>query len=109
MKLLPWKLLRKCIFCGKRQNLEFTNEFGIYGAVSTFKYAFHMLCLENVMMEPEKYGHKNVDAALNICDLKKRHESIKETQQELYLKRCSELRKMAYNTPWWTMKKFGGK
>jgi hypothetical protein len=58
----------KCCFCGNVDG-EITSvpKYGIYEEVGHRTF-FHDECLEAIQLEPEKYGHKIVDIAIDIQD-----------------------------------------
>jgi len=68
----------KCYFCqGKNGLLHSVCEYGIYGGVSS-RIFYHPECLELVEINPEKFGHKVMDKALHIIELR-----------ELCIKQCN--------------------
>lgn len=103
---LPWEFMRRCSFCKKRRNLSFVLAYGIYGQCAFQKYAYHNKCLEKVMEDPEKYGHKLVDKALEIVDAIKKDNDLKGYTFEK-LKEKSRILKEEFNKiPWWKLEKY---
>jgi len=106
MALVPWKFGRKCCFCGEKENLSFAPAYGIYGEQLKRKYAFHYGCLENVLEEPEKYGHRKADLALVIINCMKKKENRDKNYYTKYKEKQNKLRNEFEKIPWWTLEKF---
>lgn len=103
----PWKFMRKCCFCGKREKLSFVPAYGIYGE-SKLLYAFHYSCLENILEEPEKYGHRKTDLALVIINcIKNKLDSTKHYFME-YKEKQNKIKEEYKKIPWWCLEKFKG-
>ncbi len=65
----------KCYFCGIKDGLiHSVCAHGIYGEVGK-RIFYHPECLQMVEVNPEKFGHRMMDKAIHIEDLRK--ESIK--------------------------------
>ncbi len=63
----------KCYFCKEKAGfMHSVQDYGIYGAVGSRTF-YHPECLEMVEIDPEKFGHKWVDKAININDLFKQN------------------------------------
>ena len=62
----------KCCFCGKKHGLLYSvYGSGIYFSDIGKRYFYHPECLELVQLSPEKFGHRIMDLAVDICDKKK--------------------------------------
>jgi hypothetical protein len=60
----------KCVFCGKKGGiLHSVHAYGMYGDIGK-RHFYHDECLQLIECEPEKFGHKVVDMALYINELK---------------------------------------
>jgi len=63
----------KCYFCGEKSGvMQSVHEFGVYASDIGKRIFYHQECLEMIEIEPEKHGHRMVDKALNIIELKKK-------------------------------------
>ncbi len=61
----------KCYFCGSKDGLlHSVHEHGIYGEAGK-RLFYHDQCLKIIEVDPEKFGHKLIDKALHIHELKK--------------------------------------
>ena len=61
----------RCYFCEKKKGLfHSVHDHGIYGDVGR-RIFYHPECHEMVTTFPERHGHRLVDKAINIHDLKK--------------------------------------
>ena len=67
---MAWTLGKiKCCFCNDRDGIiHSVCDYGIYGDVGG-RIFYHPECLEMVEWKPEKFGHRMMDKAINICDL----------------------------------------
>ena len=105
----------KCILCGKkgplklsahgnfilREYLEYEEDlsavtwvekYGLYMANErTKQWSFHPTCVQEVLCQPEKWGHAKVDIALEIVDRKDTERAKKE--QARLLKQESDLQR----------------
>jgi hypothetical protein len=69
----------KCCFCEKKGGIfHSVHEHGIYGEIRK-RIFYHPECLELIESYPEVYGHRSVDMALHIHDLRK--ENIKRNNE----------------------------
>ena len=72
----------KCCFCeGKMGLFHSVHSYGIYAYDMGKRIFYHPECLEIVEMDPEKYGHKMIDLAIEISD--RRKENIKQTNSKI--------------------------
>ncbi len=63
----------ECCFCGKKDGvIHSVCEYGIYGGVGKRRF-YHPECMEMVEIDPEKFGHKLIDIAIHINDLRKQN------------------------------------
>ena len=84
MPLIIGKL--KCCFCKKNKGvLTSVHEYGIYGEVGK-RIFFHEQCMEQIEMEPEKFGHINADMAIKIHDLMNKNSKQNECIIEQFVK-----------------------
>jgi len=61
----------KCWFCDEKGGIiHSVHDYGIYGEVGK-RVFYHPECLEMVEMDPEKFGHKWADKAIQINELQK--------------------------------------
>lgn len=59
--------MKKCKICGKKDNeVKSIPRHGIYG--SLFKWHYHEMCVKDAIRNPEKWGNKAVDTAIEITD-----------------------------------------
>ena len=63
----------KCILCSKRsggcKEISWVEEYGHYNMRRKAKgWYYHQGCLKDALCNPEKYGHKRVDIAMEIVD-----------------------------------------
>jgi len=59
----------KCCFCEKIDGvISSVPKYGIYANDVDGRIFFHDECLEVIQLDPEKYGHKVVDRAVDIQD-----------------------------------------
>ena len=64
----------KCVFCDRKNGFfHSVHAYGIYGELGERLY-YHPECLSMVEMDPEKFGHKMVDKALHLNELKERND-----------------------------------
>ena len=62
----------KCCFCGEKRGVfHSVHQYGIYGETGK-RFFYHPECLELIETYPEVYGHKAVDMALHIHELKEK-------------------------------------
>jgi len=72
----------KCYFCGGKDGvIHSVCDHGIYGDVGG-RIFYHPECLEMVEYKPEKFGHRMMDKALHIAELRKHN--IENCNKELY-------------------------
>lgn len=63
----------KCWFCGGKDGvIHSVCEYGIYGDAGK-RIFYHQECLEMVEVYPEIFGHKTMDKAIHIDDLRKKN------------------------------------
>ena len=82
----------KCWFCDEKAGLIYSvQDYGIYGEVGK-RVFYHPECLEMVEMEPEKFGHKWADKAIQINELCKQNRGRCNVQiVEKYKKKIDKL------------------
>jgi len=84
------KYLKRCPCCKKRKGVKRVCEYGIYG--SRYWYPYHDECLEDVLCNPEKYGHKVVDYFIGITEKIKSQRARDAQEQEYILERQERAR-----------------
>ncbi len=63
----------KCCFCHRKNGvIHSVCDYGIYGEVGKRKF-YHPECIEMVELDPEKFGHKLIDIAIHINELRKQN------------------------------------
>jgi hypothetical protein len=78
---------KKCIFCHKKDDkLEYANKWGLYG-MSESEDAFHPDCVKERVCNPEKFGSREVDRAIDITD---RFEKTVDTEKLMIERRKNE-------------------
>lgn len=64
----------KCCFCKSIFGvLASVHGYGIYGTELGHRVFYHEECLQHVIENPEQYGHRNIDMAIDITDKKKQN------------------------------------
>ena len=64
----------KCYFCKEKDGFMYSVcDYGIYGAVGS-RIFYHPECLEVIQINPEASGHKLMDKAIEIDDLRRDNE-----------------------------------
>ena len=82
----------RCCFCNSKKGfIHSICDYGSYGEVGR-RLHYHPECLELVQMYPEAYGHRAVDQALNIIDLKKKAMEFNKDIISDYEKKLESLR-----------------
>jgi hypothetical protein len=83
----PFKRWRRCYFCRGIDNLKYVKSYGAYGDAG-WNIAYHEDCFKDIIGNPEKYSHNDVDKAIQITEYieywRKRDEDFK--------KRCAYLK-----------------
>jgi len=70
----------KCCFCKRKDGLlSSVHDYGIYGEDVGSRIFYHDECLIAVTEYPERYGHNNVDMAIQIVERKKENIKINES------------------------------
>jgi len=84
----------RCYFCNAKNGLfHAVHDYGVYGDVGK-RIFYHPECLEMVEMDPERFGHKWADKAINIGELRKRNiDDCNKTLVEVFEKRVETLHK----------------
>ena len=60
----------KCCFCNKKDGIiTSVCDYGCYGEIGK-RIFYHEECLQLIEAEPEKFGHRMMDKAISINDLK---------------------------------------
>lgn len=60
----------RCYFCQNKSGLlHSVCEYGMYGEIGK-RIFYHSECLELIERSPEKFGHKMMDKALHIIELR---------------------------------------
>lgn len=86
----------KCIFCEAKKGLfHSVHAYGIYGQIGNRLY-YHPECLDMVESNPERHGHRMVDKALHIVELKK--QNITNTNQYIVEKYEEKIEKIHRNS-----------
>lgn len=85
----------KCYFCGNKNGvIHSVCDYGIYGEVGK-RIFYHPECINMVEKDPEKFGHKMMDKALNIYDL--REQNIKNCNNTLVERFNKKVEKLHQN------------
>jgi hypothetical protein len=70
----------RCCFCkGKYGLLSSVHGHGIYSSDIGQRIFYHDECLVSVTEHPERYGHSNVDMAIQIVERKKKNIRVNES------------------------------
>lgn len=80
---------RRCPFCEESGCNSFVNKYGLYGEASG-ETGYHTECLEQIFSDPELYGHKLIDVAIDVeqrQEKKKKNEEVKIQQLKENLER----------------------
>jgi len=85
------KSLCRCLICRSGGNLEYVRQIGIYSAGW---YGYHQKCLDLVCEDPESYSHIQVDAALEIINLRKSWAKEDENRKKKLAENCKYLKEV---------------
>ena len=86
----------KCCFCKRKDGLlSSVYDHGIYGTGIGGRSFYHEECLQAVSEFPERYGHTNVDMAIQICE--RRQHNIK-INQDIISKHNNNIKELQHYT-----------
>ncbi len=96
-----------CCFCATKDGvMESVCDHGIYGEVGG-RIFYHPQCLEMIELNPERFGHRMADQAINIGDLRKECLKHNDTLEEKFEARVEKLQRNHFERmlPHWSRRR----